>query len=80
MDNRLTEGELSLSITAEPVDSQEARRLIAALDAALTELHPPEQRFGPNLKAEHLEEGRGTTSMCFEKSLWGDTGGSAVAE
>jgi putative acetyltransferase len=34
--------------------------LIAALDASLTELYPPEQRFGPNLKADHLEEGRGT--------------------
>jgi GNAT superfamily N-acetyltransferase len=33
--------------------------LIAELDAALTELYPPEQRFGPNLRAEHLEGGRG---------------------
>ena len=60
MDDLLTEGELSLSITPEPFDSHEARRLIAALDAALTELYPPEQRFGPNLKAERLEDGRGT--------------------
>ena len=52
--------ELSLSITAEPFDSDDARRLIAALDATLSELYPPEQRFGPNLKAEHLEDGRGT--------------------
>ena len=52
--------ELSLSITAEPFDSHDARRLVAALDAALAELYPPEQRFGPNLKAEHLEDGRGT--------------------
>jgi putative acetyltransferase len=29
------------------------------LDASLTELYPPEQRFGPNLKAEHLAGGRG---------------------
>jgi putative acetyltransferase len=34
--------------------------LIAALDATLSELYPPAQRFGPNLKAEHLEGGRGT--------------------
>lgn len=51
---------VSVSITAEPFDSQDARRLIAALDAVLTEVYPPEQRFGPNLKAEHLEGGRGT--------------------
>ena len=49
-----------LSITAEPFDSPDARRLVAALDAGLAELYPPEQRFGPNLKAEHLEAGRGT--------------------
>lgn len=52
--------DLSLSITAEPFDSQDARRLVAALDAGLAELYPPAQRFGPNLKAEHLEGGRGT--------------------
>jgi GNAT superfamily N-acetyltransferase len=50
---------LSLSIGAEPFDSQDAQRLIAALDAGLAELYPPEQRFGPNLKAQHLEGGRG---------------------
>jgi putative acetyltransferase len=50
----------SLSVAAEPFDSSDARRLIAALDAGLAELYPPEQRFGPNLKAQHLEGGRGT--------------------
>jgi GNAT superfamily N-acetyltransferase len=55
-DNR----DLSLSITSEPFDSSDAKRLIAALDAGLAELYPPEQRFGPNLKAQHLEGGRGT--------------------
>ena len=49
-----------LSVTPEPFDSPDARRLIAALDAHLGELYPPAQRFGPNLKAEQLEEGRGT--------------------
>jgi putative acetyltransferase len=48
------------SITAEPFDSYDARRLIASLDAGLAELYPPEQRFGPNLKAEHLEGRHGT--------------------
>lgn len=52
--------DLRLSVSAEPFDSEDARRLVASLDAALTELYPPEQRFGPNLKAEHLEDGRGT--------------------
>jgi len=33
--------------------------LIAALDAGLAELYPPEQRFGANLKPEHLADGRG---------------------
>jgi len=51
--------EPGVSIAAEPFDSEDARRLIAALDAGLAELYPPEQRFGPNLKAHHLEDGRG---------------------
>jgi putative acetyltransferase len=49
-----------ISIAAEPFDSDDARRLVAALDAGLAELYSPEQRFGPNLKANHLEGGRGT--------------------
>jgi putative acetyltransferase len=50
----------NVSVAAESFDSEDARRLIAALDAGLAELYPPEQRFGPNLKAEHLDGGRGT--------------------
>jgi len=50
----------SLSIAAEPFDSDDARRLIAALDAGLAELYSPEQRFGPNFKAEQIERNRGT--------------------
>jgi len=49
-----------LTIRAEPFDSDDARRLIAALDASLAEVYPPEQRFGPNLQPAHLEAGRGT--------------------
>ena len=52
--------DLRLSIAAEPFDSDDARRLVAALDSGLAELYPPEQRFGPNLKAEDLEGGHGT--------------------
>lgn len=59
--------EVSLSIAAEPFDSMEAQRLIAALDAGLAELYPPEQRFGPNLKAQHLESGRGTFLVARDK-------------
>jgi putative acetyltransferase len=47
------------SIAPEPFDSDDARRLIAALDASLTEVYLPEERFGPNLKAAHLAAGRG---------------------
>jgi putative acetyltransferase len=43
--------------------------LVAALDAELAEHYPPEQRFGPNLKAEHLESGRGTFLVAREGGL-----------
>jgi putative acetyltransferase len=56
----LDEPGLNLAIDVESFDSPDARCLIAALDAGLAELYPPAQRFGPNLKAEHLEAGRGT--------------------
>lgn len=49
-----------ISIVEEPFDSADARLLIAALDAELGALYPPEQRFGPNFKAEQIEGGRGT--------------------
>ena len=48
-----------LLIAPEPFDSADSRRLIAALDAELGALYPPEQRFGPNFKAEQIEGGRG---------------------
>ena len=64
-------GDLDLSITAEPFDSPDAKQLVAALDATLAALYPPEQRFGPNLKAEQVEGGRGTF-------LVARTGGRAV--
>lgn len=50
----------SLTVAPEPFDSADSRRLIAALDAELGALYPPEQRFGPNFKAEQIEGGRGT--------------------
>lgn len=48
-----------LTIAPEAFDSVDARRLIAALDAELGALYPPEQRFGPNFNAEQIEGGRG---------------------
>jgi putative acetyltransferase len=50
----------SLTVAPEPFDSVDSRRLIAALDAELGALYPPEQRFGPNFKADQIEGGRGT--------------------
>ena len=49
----------TLSIQPEPFDSDDARRLVADLDRGLAELYPPAQRFGPNLRPEHLDAGRG---------------------
>ena len=40
-------------------DSDDAQRLVAALDHGLAQLYAPEQRFGPNLKPHHLDDGRG---------------------
>ena len=51
---------MELAIAPEPFDSPDAERLIAALDAELGALYPPEQRFGPNFKAAQIEGGRGT--------------------
>ena len=49
-----------LSISVEPFESAEALKLVAALDAELGALYPPENRFGPRFTARHAEEGRGT--------------------
>jgi putative acetyltransferase len=51
---------VNVAITAEPFDSADARRLVGALDAELSLLYAPEQRFGPNLKPQHLSPGQGT--------------------
>jgi putative acetyltransferase len=49
-----------ISISVEPFESADARKLIAALDAQLGALYPPENRFGPRFTAGHAAEGRGT--------------------
>jgi putative acetyltransferase len=51
---------MDLSVAPEPFDSADARRLVGALDAHLSSLYAPDQRFGPNLKPEHLAPGIGT--------------------
>ena len=51
---------MEIIVTAEPFESPEAQRLIAALDGHLSSRYPPEQRFGPNLKPEQLAQGLGT--------------------
>lgn len=48
-----------LTISAESFESADARRLVAALDAELGALYPPENRFGPRFTAHHAAEGRG---------------------
>jgi putative acetyltransferase len=49
-----------ITVASEPFDSPDARRLIGALDAHLASRYPPAQRFGPNLRPEHLQPGHGT--------------------
>jgi GNAT superfamily N-acetyltransferase len=51
---------MRIAVEAEPFESADARRLIAALDAHLASRYPPEQRFGPNLKPAQLAPGLGT--------------------
>jgi GNAT superfamily N-acetyltransferase len=51
---------MKVAIAAEPFDSPDARRLVAALDAHLASRYAPEHRFGPHLKAEHIAPGVGT--------------------
>ena len=50
---------MKLSIREESFGSADAQELIGALDAELSELYLPEQRFGPNLKPDQLDGGRG---------------------
>jgi len=51
---------MTITVAPEPFDSADARRLVAALDAHLASRYSSEQRFGPNLRPEHLEPGLGT--------------------
>jgi GNAT superfamily N-acetyltransferase len=51
---------MTITIATEPFDSDDARRLIEALDAHLASRYSPEQRFGPNLKPAQIAPGLGT--------------------
>jgi putative acetyltransferase len=51
---------VKISVAAEPFDASEAQRLIAALDAHLAGRYSADQRFGPNLRPQHLAPGLGT--------------------
>jgi putative acetyltransferase len=53
-------GPVKVTIGAERFDSEDAQRLIEALDAHLSSRYSPDQRFGPNLKPAHLAPGLGT--------------------
>jgi putative acetyltransferase len=51
---------LTITVGAEPFDSADARRLVAALDAHLASRYSPDQMFGANLHPEQLKPGLGT--------------------
>jgi putative acetyltransferase len=59
----------NLTVAPEPFDSADSRRLIAALDAELGALYPPEQRFGPNFKAAQIADGRGAFLIARDGDL-----------
>ena len=50
---------MTFTVAPESFGSDDARRLVGALDAELSALYRPDQRFGPNLRPEHLDDGRG---------------------
>ncbi len=51
---------MNITVAAEPFDSTDAQRLIAALDAHLSSRYSAEQRFGPNLRPQQIAPGLGT--------------------
>lgn len=50
---------MEVTVAAEPFESEDAQRLIEALDHGLAQLYTPEQRFGPNFKPAQIADGRG---------------------
>jgi GNAT superfamily N-acetyltransferase len=49
-----------ITVAAEPFDSTDAQRLIAALDEHLASRYSAEQRFGPNVRPQQIAPGLGT--------------------
>ena len=60
---------MQVAIAAEPFDSPDARRLVAALDAHLASRYSPDQMFGPHLKAEMVAPGVGTFVIARAEGL-----------
>jgi GNAT superfamily N-acetyltransferase len=52
--------DVKISVAAEPFESADGRRLVAALDADLATRYSPDQMYGMNLKPEQLAPGLGT--------------------
>jgi GNAT superfamily N-acetyltransferase len=50
---------MEVTIAPEAFDSDDAQRLVRALDHGLAQLYTPEQRFGPNFNAAQIASGRG---------------------
>ena len=50
---------MEVVVAPESFESEDAQRLVAALDHGLAQLYTPEQRFGPNFKAGQIADGRG---------------------
>ena len=51
---------VDVTLAVEPFESDDAQRLVRALDEHLSSLYLPEQRFGPNLKPAQVAPGLGT--------------------
>ena len=51
---------MNVAIAREAFESGDARRLVGELDAELSAIYKPEQRFGPDLRPEHVASGLGT--------------------
>jgi GNAT superfamily N-acetyltransferase len=50
---------MRIELAAEQFESPDARALVSALDAHLSERYTAAQRFGPNLRPDQIDAGRG---------------------
>jgi hypothetical protein len=70
---------MTFTIEPEPFDSDDARRLVEALDAHLAGRYSPDHRFGPNLKPQHLAPGLGTFLVARSAGVAGECSTSATS-